>query len=136
MRLSWVSLAVFVGSVFAQSSSVDSYIASQGPISKTGLLANIGGSGSKAAGAKVHLLWLVHKLRPNSIASTSLVLLSPVLARPTLRTFSRGRETLPSFTRLSLISSLVAKMLPSVVQLMTSSLPRLPSNKSQTLVEL
>ncbi|KAK7692430.1 hypothetical protein QCA50_004055 [Cerrena zonata] len=51
MRLSWVSLAVFVGSVFAQS-SVDSYIASQGPISKTGLLANIGGSGSKAAGAK------------------------------------------------------------------------------------
>ena len=53
MRVSWVSLAVFIGSVFAQSSTVDSYIATESPIAKTGLLANIGGSGSKAAGAKV-----------------------------------------------------------------------------------
>ena len=63
MRVSWVSLAVFVGSVFAQSSSVDSYIASQGPISKTGLLANIGGTGSKAVGAKVCSLTLSRNIQ-------------------------------------------------------------------------
>ncbi|KAK7690218.1 hypothetical protein QCA50_006870 [Cerrena zonata] len=51
MRLSWVSLAVFIGSVLAQSSTVDSYISTESPIAKAGLLANIGGAGSKAAGA-------------------------------------------------------------------------------------
>ncbi|KAI0821308.1 glucoamylase [Irpex lacteus] len=40
-----------VTAAFAQS-TVDSYIASEGPIAKTGLLANIGSSGSKSQGAK------------------------------------------------------------------------------------
>lgn len=44
-----VSLAC---SVFAQT-TVDSYIASESPIAKAGLLANIGPSGSKSSGAKV-----------------------------------------------------------------------------------
>jgi hypothetical protein len=34
-------------------SSLDSYISTEGPIAKAGLLANIGASGSKSAGAKV-----------------------------------------------------------------------------------
>lgn len=44
-----------VTAAFAQTNSVDSYIASQSPIAKAGVLANIGGSGSKAQGAKVSL---------------------------------------------------------------------------------
>ncbi|KAI0042277.1 carbohydrate-binding module family 20 protein [Auriscalpium vulgare] len=42
----------FVGTVFSQSSTVDSFIAAESPIAKAGLLANIGPSGSKSAGAK------------------------------------------------------------------------------------
>lgn len=45
-----------VAAAFAQS-TVDSYIASEGPIAKTGLLANIGSSGSKSQGAKVSALF-------------------------------------------------------------------------------
>ncbi|PPQ92630.1 hypothetical protein CVT25_007709 [Psilocybe cyanescens] len=38
--------------VFAQSSVVDSFVASESPIAKAGLLANIGPSGAKSSGAK------------------------------------------------------------------------------------
>ncbi|KAI0090809.1 glucoamylase G2 [Irpex rosettiformis] len=41
-----------VTAVFAQSSSVDSYIASESPIAKAGVLANVGSSGAKSQGAK------------------------------------------------------------------------------------
>lgn len=44
-----------ISSAFAQSSSVDSYISTEDPIAKAGLLANIGPSGSKTQGAKVHI---------------------------------------------------------------------------------
>jgi glucoamylase len=40
-----------VNSAWAQSSTVAAYIASQSPLAKAGLLANIGPSGSKASGA-------------------------------------------------------------------------------------
>ncbi|KAI0771239.1 glucoamylase [Trametes elegans] len=44
-----VGLAV---GAFAQSSSADAYVASESPIAKAGLLANIGPNGSKSSGAK------------------------------------------------------------------------------------
>lgn len=51
MRLSVAYVLGLIGVVFAQ--SVDSYVNSETPIAKAGLLANIGPSGSKASGAKV-----------------------------------------------------------------------------------
>jgi glucoamylase len=55
MRLSpifvWTSL-IFSWNVYAQSSTVDAYLASESPIAKANLLANIGSSGSKSSGAK------------------------------------------------------------------------------------
>ncbi|KAM6502078.1 glucoamylase [Amanita muscaria] len=42
----------FVGLAWAQSSTIDDYLASESPIAKAGLLANIGPSGSKSSGAK------------------------------------------------------------------------------------
>ncbi|KAK7045677.1 glycoside hydrolase 15 protein [Paramarasmius palmivorus] len=45
-------LAIATSNVWAQSGTVDSFIASESPIAKTGLLANIGSSGSKSSGAK------------------------------------------------------------------------------------
>lgn len=45
----------FRAPVFTQSSAVDKYILVESPIAKAGLLANIGPSGSKSAGAKVGL---------------------------------------------------------------------------------
>ncbi|KAJ3733829.1 glucoamylase [Lentinula guzmanii] len=41
-----------VGKAWGQSSTVDAYVASQSPLAKAGLLANIGPSGSKSMGAK------------------------------------------------------------------------------------
>lgn len=51
--LTFVSLACLGLSAVAQSSTVDTFIASESPIARTGLLANIGADGSKASGAKV-----------------------------------------------------------------------------------
>ncbi|KAL0956261.1 hypothetical protein HGRIS_002415 [Hohenbuehelia grisea] len=48
--LSLLSALLAVNAVWAQ--SVDSYIATEGPVAKAGLLANIGSSGSKSSGAK------------------------------------------------------------------------------------
>ncbi len=48
-------LATIVGlavGALAQSSAADAYVASEGPIAKTGVIANIGSSGSKSHGAK------------------------------------------------------------------------------------
>lgn len=47
----WTSLT-FSWGVHAQSNTVDAYLASESPIAKAGLLANIGPSGSKSQGAK------------------------------------------------------------------------------------
>ncbi|KAF7782370.1 CAZyme family GH15 and CBM20 [Agaricus bisporus var. burnettii] len=59
MRISsaflWTSLALSWGT-YAQSSSVDAYLAAESPIAKAGLLANIGPSGSKSAGAKAGIV--------------------------------------------------------------------------------
>ncbi|KAF5388878.1 hypothetical protein D9757_005599 [Collybiopsis confluens] len=41
-----------VSNAWAQSSTVDTYVATQSPLAKAGLLANIGPSGSKSSGAK------------------------------------------------------------------------------------
>ena len=49
----FVGLAAFLSSVIAQSSTVDSYIATESPLAKAGLIANIGPSGAKSSGAKV-----------------------------------------------------------------------------------
>ncbi|EIW59392.1 glucoamylase G2 [Trametes versicolor FP-101664 SS1] len=48
-------LATIVGlavGAFAQSSAADAYVASEGPIAKAGVIANIGSGGSKSSGAK------------------------------------------------------------------------------------
>lgn len=50
--LALTALVSLACSVFAQT-SVDSYVATESPIAKAGLLANIGPSGSKSSGAKV-----------------------------------------------------------------------------------
>ncbi|KAK0504250.1 glycoside hydrolase family 15 protein [Armillaria luteobubalina] len=52
MRGLFVYCLSFSASVWAQSSIVDSYITSESPIAKAGVLANIGPNGSKSAGAK------------------------------------------------------------------------------------
>ena len=56
MRLSVIGLSLLgLNNLFLQSiaqSSVASYVASEGPIAKLGVLANIGPDGSKASGAK------------------------------------------------------------------------------------
>ncbi|KAF8798899.1 glycoside hydrolase family 15 protein [Phlegmacium glaucopus] len=51
MRSVIFSAAAFCAAVFAQSSTVDQYLATESPIAKAGLLANIGPSGSKSSGA-------------------------------------------------------------------------------------
>ena len=51
--LALATLASVLASALGQSSSVDSYAASESPIARAGLLANIGSSGAKSAGAKV-----------------------------------------------------------------------------------
>ena len=48
-----VGLAV---GALAQSSTADSFVASESPIAHAGLLANLGPSGSKSQGAKVSLV--------------------------------------------------------------------------------
>ncbi|KAF9533066.1 glucoamylase [Crepidotus variabilis] len=52
MRVVLLSALCYCAAVFAQSSVVDSYVAKESPIAKAGLLANIGPSGAKSAGAK------------------------------------------------------------------------------------
>ncbi|KAI0064139.1 glucoamylase [Artomyces pyxidatus] len=49
--LQFVAALGLVGTAFSQSSTVKSYVASESPIAKAGLLANIGPSGSKSSGA-------------------------------------------------------------------------------------
>ena len=51
--LALTALVSLACSVFGQSSTAVSYIATESPIAKAGLLANIGPSGSKSSGAKV-----------------------------------------------------------------------------------
>lgn len=53
MRSLFLTGLAFVGAVCAQSSAVTSFLATEVPIAKAGMLANIGPSGSKASGAKV-----------------------------------------------------------------------------------
>ncbi|KAG7445714.1 glucoamylase [Guyanagaster necrorhizus] len=52
MRALFVYCLGLSASVWAQSSTVDAYVASESPIAKAGVLANIGPSGSKSSGAK------------------------------------------------------------------------------------
>lgn len=52
MRPFIFSALAFCAAVFAQS-IVDQYVATESPIAKAGILANIGPSGSKASGAAV-----------------------------------------------------------------------------------
>ena len=53
MRFAILSSLCYCALVRAQLSAVDQYVATESPIAKAGLLANIGPSGSKSAGAKV-----------------------------------------------------------------------------------
>lgn len=56
----FVSFLAFIGVVpyqgLAQSSDVDAFVASEGPIAKGGVLANIGPDGSKSKGVKAGLV--------------------------------------------------------------------------------
>lgn len=53
MRLPLLSAALLcISYAGAQTNTADTYLASESPIAKTGLLANIGSSGSKSQGAK------------------------------------------------------------------------------------
>ncbi|KXN88099.1 Glucoamylase [Leucoagaricus sp. SymC.cos] len=52
MRSILLTVLCFGASCFAQLSSVDAYLKTQDPVSKAGLLANIGPDGAKASGAK------------------------------------------------------------------------------------
>ncbi|KAF8176989.1 glucoamylase [Pholiota molesta] len=56
MRVALLSALCYAAAVFAQSSVVDTYVATESPIAKAGLLANIGPSGSKSSGAKAGLV--------------------------------------------------------------------------------
>ncbi|KAF9483498.1 glycoside hydrolase family 15 protein [Pholiota conissans] len=56
MRVALLCFACYGTAVCAQSSVVDSYAATESPIAKAGLLANIGPSGSKSSGAKAGLV--------------------------------------------------------------------------------
>ncbi|KAK0202033.1 glucoamylase [Desarmillaria ectypa] len=53
MRALFIYCIGLSASVWAQSSAVDAYAASESPIAKAGILANIGPNGSKSSGAKV-----------------------------------------------------------------------------------
>lgn len=53
MRSILLTAFCFSASCFAQLASVDTFLTKQVPISKAGVLANIGPSGAKASGAKV-----------------------------------------------------------------------------------
>ncbi|KAJ7643801.1 glucoamylase [Roridomyces roridus] len=52
MRQVLLTALSLCASVFAQSSTVDTYVTTEAPLAKAGLLANIGASGSKSEGAK------------------------------------------------------------------------------------
>ncbi|KAH9480596.1 Glucoamylase [Psilocybe cubensis] len=58
MRFYLLTSLCCISAVIAQSSVVEKYIATQGPIAKAGLLANIGPDGSKSSGAKAHPYFL------------------------------------------------------------------------------
>lgn len=53
MRLSLISALGFAYGAFAQSGTVSSYISTESPAAKAGVLANIGSDGSKSSGADV-----------------------------------------------------------------------------------
>jgi hypothetical protein len=55
MRITLISTFVLSFTSIIAQSQTDQYIASEGPIAKAGLLANIGPNGSKCAGAAVCL---------------------------------------------------------------------------------
>ena len=55
MRFGLLTALCFCATTWAQLSAVTSFLDTEGPIAKTGLLANIGGSGSKSAGVKACL---------------------------------------------------------------------------------
>ncbi len=66
MRLILLSALCHYGAtVLAQSTVVNSFVATESPIAKAGLLANIGPSGSKSSGAKVPRLSLYLQVREN-----------------------------------------------------------------------
>ncbi|KDR82588.1 hypothetical protein GALMADRAFT_134180 [Galerina marginata CBS 339.88] len=56
MRFAFLSALCYCAAVLGQSSLVDQYAATESPIAKAGLLANIGPSGSKSSGAKAGLV--------------------------------------------------------------------------------
>lgn len=61
MRLHLSSLLAILSVLVPYSvATTDSYIASEGPIAKAGVLANIGPSGSKSNGAKAGIVGLRH----------------------------------------------------------------------------
>jgi hypothetical protein len=60
MRSILLTAFAFCAAVFSQNAAVDQFVATQYPISKAGVLANIGPSGSKSSGAKVYFCFHVN----------------------------------------------------------------------------
>jgi len=155
MRFTVLTALCFCATVLAQSSTVDNYVATESPIAKAGLLANIGPSGSKASGAKVctttnvqrsEILVLMTANSPVSslqvqvtqtptICSLGLVIL---LLCSKLLLISKFRASLTLMrTRYlkSLLGSRAALTPPYAPQLTNTSLLRLPCSKFPTPVE-
>lgn len=123
-----VSLLGVASAVQSQSSSADAYAASEGPIAKAGVLANIGPSGAKCQGAKAGVVVASPSVRanfPNVCRGNSQILLC---RRPTRTMFSPGRAIPRSSSRCSSISTRSASTpRPLCAASSTASYQRRPS---------
>ena len=69
MRPILLSMLGLCSAIFAQSTTVDLYIATESPIAKEGLLANVGPSGAKCSGAKASVSRQTGFLTPHPLSS-------------------------------------------------------------------
>lgn len=86
MRFVLLSALLFGATTWAQSASVSSFLATESPIAKANLLANIGGSGStKVTGVKVlfcRIFWEILLIFSLDFHQTGVVIASPSQSSP------------------------------------------------------
>jgi glucoamylase len=82
MRSILLTALAFYAAVFAQNAAVDQFVATQYPISKAGVLANIGPSGSKSSGAKVCFCFMPTFLVFKINLQAGVVIASPSKSNP------------------------------------------------------
>ena len=97
-----------VGSTISQASTADSYFATESPIAKAGLLANIGRNGAKSSGANVCRKDSAFHMHSSSF---SLELSLPVPALSIRTICIHGSATRHLYSRLFQINSLLDKIL-------------------------